>query len=225
MQFNKASTLELVRRSLSPRERKDISGQELALGMAIDDLATRLRSSQFLRSYDLSVASNKREKTVPGENNDLAHIFALKLGTGDKQRTLEYIDPQSFLRDFDAPDATAGDPNKYTILTYSTDGWPVVKFEVPLDGADTMKVIYWLEVTPETPVPMPAAALVQGTLAYFWGTSSEKGFPTYERFKEAARMERAAADMNPNAQKRFRLSREDRSVLGIQAAIKGRRRP
>lgn len=229
MLFNKATTIQLIKRSLSTSEKKDTAGIEIALGAAIDDLAKRTRSSRFLRSYDLSVAATLREKEVNGNNEDLAHIFALKLGTGVNQRTLEWVDPQSFLRDLDSPTVSAGLPQKYTILTYSSEGWPIVRFDRPLGGTETMKVLYYIEVTGDAPVPMPATVLVQGTLAYFWGTGRQEpgrdGFMAYERFKEAARIERASASMNPEAGRRFRLNRDDRAIMGIQQVIRSRRRP
>ena len=92
-----------------------------------------------------------------------------------------------------------------------------------------MKVLYYIEVTGDAPVPMSATVLVQGTLAYFWGPGKQEpgkdGFTAYERFKEAARIERASASMNPEIGRRFRLNRDDRAIMGIQRSIKGRRRP
>lgn len=224
MQFDKARTIEMVKRGLSTSNQKDTAGIEGSLGMAIDDLAKRTRSSRFLRSYDLAVSAADREVEVKGNNSDLAHIFALKLGSGNDQRTLEWYDPQSFLRDYDNPNEVSGSPNIYTILTYSSAGYPNVKFDKPLSSSDTLKVLYYIEVTGDTPVPLPATVLVQGTLAYFHGTSTPEGSVAYERFKEAARIERASADMNPEVGKRFRLSRETRNILSVQSAIKGRRR-
>ena len=224
MQFNKASTIDAVQRGLSVGQKKDTAGIELALGLAIDDLAKRTRSSKYMRSYDLSVTAALREIEVSGADDDLAHIFALKLGSGVNQRTLEWCDPQSFLRDYDDPTEPAGRPTVYTILTHSATGFPTVRVNAPLVETETMKVLYYLQVTGNSAVALPATVLVQGTLAYFFGTSTGEGSVAYERFKEACRIERSMASMNPEAGRRFRLNREDRAIIGIQRSIQARRR-
>ena len=224
MQFNKATTIELVKRGLTTTQRRDSDGIDMALGAAIDDLAVRTRSSKYLRSYDLSVAASAREATVSGNNEDLAHIFALKMSTGANQRVLEWVDPQSFLRDNDDPTATAGIPTKYSILTHDSNGWPKVRFDSPLESADTMTVLYYITLTDSAPVPLPVQVLVQGTLAYFLGSNTPEGSVCYERFKEGCRLERSGAEMNPEGGARFRLPRFQRGVMAVQRSIRKSRR-
>jgi hypothetical protein len=226
MLFNKATAIELVKNSLTVQERKQLGRIELALGACLDDLSNRIKSSNFMRSYDVTVASGDREETLSGNDEDLKYIFALQMGTGTTQRMLEWVDPQSFLRDYNASNASAADPTHFTILEHNSEGWPTVRFNTPTDGAETLKVYYWLEMAPnQVAVNLSVAPVVQGTLAYFYGTSTEKGAFAYERFKEAARLTRSSNEVNPTGGKRFRLPRDQKSILASQRNIKNSRRP
>ncbi len=224
MIFDKASCLSLVKLALSVKDKKRTGDQELAMGGALDDLSLRLRSKSFLTSYDVTVADAARTKELRGDNDDLRGIFALKIGTGSTARVLEYRDPQQFLRTHDASDATAGKPNFFTILTAS-EGFPTVKFNIPLDGAETMTVYYYLELSPDNvSASRSIAAVTAGTLAYFYGIGEAAGVPYYAQFVQLASLSRASDTFTPETSGVFRLSKEDQAIRRTIGGIRPNRR-
>lgn len=189
MLFDKAKVLELVRMGMPETDKRKTAMQEMALGAALDDLALRLRPKSFLTSYDEALLSGVRELELSGQNDDLREIFAIRVGTGDKFRILEYKTPQDFLATFETTDS--GYPAYFTVLTGSVDGFPLVRFDVQAAQQETMTVYYHMDMTPDNvALAKSISAIAAGTIAYFYGTKSEVGAPYYEQFKELATLTR-----------------------------------
>ncbi len=223
MPLDKAEIISAASIPMSPTDRNRKKEIEASLVVALDELAMRMRSAAFISSYTVTFAASGRSKNLTGENNDLRSIFALKLGSGSTQRVLEYVDPQVFLRDHDSPDASAGTPNLYTVLVAS-EGYPTIKVDRPLEGAETLTVYYHVEVTPDNAgFSQYTAALVAGTQAWFYGIASDAGFMYYQRFKELTILSRAADSFLPNAPIEFRLSKEYRNIRSVVNNIRGSR--
>ena len=221
--FDKAAVFKLVDLALSPAQRRNTSKKEVALGACVDEMGQRLRSAGFIRSYTETVSADDREVTLRGDNYDLRSIYALKLGTGSDARVLEYIHPQQFLRDYDSPDADAGDPQYFTQLK-SVEGYPTIKFDVPLDSEDTLTVYYHVELTPDNlAMSRSVSAATAGTLAWYFGIATEAGQNYYANFRDLIRLARAADTYVPDTPSVFRLSKEDRNIRAAQSAVRSRK--
>ena len=215
MIFDKASAIKMVKVSMSAVDKRRSQDIELSMGVALDELAMRMRSEAFVLSYTETFAADARTKTLKGNNLDLRSIFALKLGTGSDQRVLEYRNAQQFLRDHDAPDTATGAPSLWTILVFE-DGFPTIKVNVPLAKAETLTVYYYVDMTPDNVgVSRSIAAVVSGTLAHFYGIDSEKGVPNYQRFKELAALAKGSDTASPETQSILPLSREDKTLRAV----------
>ncbi len=212
MIFTKETALNLVRQGMTPTERRNVNAQENAMAAALDDLAMRMRSASFLGSYTVNLSTGDRQKTLTGEANDLRHLFALAIGSGEDARVLEYEETQEFLRDHNDPNATAGKPDRFTVLG-SEEGYPVVRFNCPLEEDETLTVYHYVDVTPEN-VSMVRSipAVVFGTKAYFYGLESERGALLYVAFKELAALSREADTFTPAVSISLPLSRDDQSI-------------
>lgn len=224
MIFDKTQAIELVKQPMTGIERGKTTQITLAMGAALDELSMRLRSKSFLHSYEETVSANARTFDVRGEADDLRSIFAIKLGSGTSQRVLEWVEEQEFLRDHDDPDEVAGEPNKYTQLV-SVEGYPQIKFNKPLDSAETIKVYYYQDMTPDNlSAGRSIAAVVAGTQAYFWGIGSEKGLPYYQSFKALAALSRASDTFIPTAPTEMRISEELRTIMATANNIRAVRK-
>jgi hypothetical protein len=221
--FDKAAVFKLVNLALSPAQRRNTAGKEVALSACMDEMGQRLRSAGFIRSYTETISADDREVTLRGDNFDLRSIYALKLGTGSDARVLEYVAPQQFLRDYDAPDADAGDPQWFTQLK-SVEGFPIIKFDVPVDAEDTLTVYYHVELTPDNlAMGRSFSAAAAGTLAWFFGIATEAGQSYYASFRDLVRLGRSADSYVPDAPSVFRLSKEDRDIRAVQSAVRSKR--
>ncbi len=224
MLFDKAIVLEAVKLDMEPKDKRKTAEHELAMGLALDDLSMRLRSQSFITSYTTSVSSDSREVTVRGDNDDLRFIFAITMGTGTDYRVMEFENAQQFLRDHNSPEASAGKPDRFTILE-SSEGYPTVRFNKPLASTETMKVYYYLDVTPDNiSASRSVACVTAGTKAYFYGISSEKGAINYAQFQNLAALSRASDTFTPRGTKEIHLSREDKMIRStVKSLQRGRR--
>lgn len=222
--FDKEKALQLMRMGMSPVDRRRVNDHEAALAAALDDLTMRLRSVSYLYSYETTVATGERTATLTGESDDLRSIFAIKMGDGEYQRVLSYVEPQVFLRDHDAPDADAGRPDKYSILQTTERGNFTVKFEYPLETSETLTCYYYRQLTPEN---LDAArnvnAVVAGALAYFYGVATEAGAAYYSRFRELAALARASDTPVPDHAIQFYLPEQDRQIRKVFKTLQQRR--
>jgi len=222
--FDKAAVFTIVDQALSPTDRRKTGAKEIALAVCMDEMGQMLRSKGFITSYAETLAINTREATLTGDANDLRAVFALKLGTGNTARVLEYTDLQQFLRDYDDSSADAGLPNRFTVLK-STDGYPTIKFECPLSTSDTLTVYYHIELTPDNmAMSRSISAAAAGTLAWFFGTATESGQIYHQQFRQLVRLARESDTFTPDAPTEFRLPRQDRNIRMVQAGIRSRRK-
>lgn len=221
--FDKAAVFQLVDQGLEPGQRRMTTSKELALAACLDELGQRMRSKGFIRSYTATVTANTRSYTVRGDSDDLKSIYALKIGSGDEQRVLEYTDPQQFLRDYDDPNATAGMPSRFTVLV-ADEGFPVVRFNCPLESAESLLVYYHISLTPDNVgLARSISAAVAGTLAYFFGTTTEAGVGHYQRFRELVKLGREADSFTPDVSTEFRLCKQDRDIRVVTAQLRSKR--
>lgn len=224
MIFDKTQAVKIVKLPMTNVERTKTGDITLAMGAALDELSMRLRSKSFIRSYETTVSAAARSHDVTGESDDLRSIFALKLGSNEYQRVLEYVRPQKFLRRYDGPDASAGRPNKYTQIV-SAEGYPTIKFNLPLEVAEVLKVYYYMDITPDNiSASRSIAAVVAGTQAYFWGIRSAKGESYYEAFEKLAALARASDTFISTAPTEFTISEELRSIMAVAHGIRYGRR-
>jgi hypothetical protein len=222
--FDKSAVVKLMDGALSPSQRRMTTQKELAMSACMDEFGQRLRSKGFMYSYTVSVDAGSRTVNLTGENDDLKSIYAIKIGEGTYARVLEYTTPQVFLRDYDAPDQTAGRPTRFTQLI-SVDGFPQIKFDCPLEVSETLKVYYHVELTPDNmAMARSISASVAGSLAYFFGVHTEAGSVYYAQFKELVRLAREADTYLPEAPSQFRIPKTDRIVRSLQAQLRSKRK-
>ncbi len=224
MLFEKSAVIDLVKAVLSDKDKRRSGDLELALGGALDDFSMRVHSQNQVKSYSVSVAVNDREATLTGDNSDLKNIFALQIGSGDDQRILDYTEPDQFLRLYDTGLASKGQQSRFTIIK-SDAGFPVIRFNVPAEKAETMKVYYYTELGPDNiGIAKSKTALVAGTLAYFFGTASEAGQGYYATFIHLTAMARASDDFMDDRMIQMQLSKQDKQYMGIIKSRKAGRR-
>ena len=212
MFFSTTQVLELVKIPLTSAQKKMGDELRLAMGAALDELSMRLKSKSFIVAYSQTIASGKRETTLRGESDDLRYLFALKMGSGSEERVLEYKDPDTFLRTYDAGDAPAGNPSFFTIIK-SADGYPTVRYDVPLTVAATLVTYYYKDITPDgVSFARSIAAVAAGTQAYFFGLGSESGDRAYSHFKELAALARSSDSFLAHEPTEVLLPRQDRQI-------------
>jgi len=191
MLFNLASIIELIKDQVTATEAHDTAKIRRCIGLCLDDLATRLKSDSMLTVDTDTIAAGTRETKLTGASNDLQHIYMLKYGTGASEILLEYKDPEYFVRNFDDPSVSAGTPTYYTILV-ADEGYPKVKFDVPTSASDTLTIYYILAPSLELiSYFKSSAAIIHGTLAYFYGLKTPEGTALYANFNAAAARLRA----------------------------------
>ena len=223
MIFDKAAAIEKVGLSLTTTERSQVGRIEHSMGLALDDLSLRMEANAFITSYTESLAADTRQVKLTGKKNDLRNIFALKITSDDKEPVLEYRPPNIFLRDYDDPDAEAGDPTYFTQIT-TDQSFPVVKFNVPLAGSETLTVYYYIEMTPDNlVVARSISVIVAGTLAYFLKIDSTKGRVYYAQFKELTAMLKGKDTFVTDYPDEFRLSKEDRQIRSTINSVRKHR--
>lgn len=223
MIFDKKQVIDGVKLALMPKEKVRSGAMNLALGLCLDDMCMRLKSTSFLEVTTESMTAGDRTITLAGANNDLRYIFSLKLAASTNGLPLERKDQKIFLRDHDDPNAEAGEPTFYTVLT-SDYGKPTVKFDRPLQTDDTLTVYYFSDMTPENITKARSvAAAVAGTTAYFFGIKSDRGAPYYDSYRELVMLARASDNFESIAPSGFQMSDADRQIYNVLARIKQRR--
>jgi hypothetical protein len=221
--FDKSQVIAGVKMGLSSAEAKRSKDITLALGLCLDDMCMRLKSTSFLENTEKSLSAGDRTVTLTGANNDLRYIFHIKLAGSIDKQPLDRIDPEQFLKDYDDPSATNGEPEVYTVLS-SEDGKPTVKFDRPLLTDDTLTVYYFSDMTPENiSKARSVAAAVAGTLAWFHGIATPEGAGYYAKFEDLVVLSRASDSFESNAPAHFRMSEDDRGIYLAMQTIRSRR--
>lgn len=223
MIFDKGDVIAGVKLGLTSSEAKRAPQLDLALGLCLDDMCMRLKSTSFLENTTESLSAGDREVTLTGTNTDLRYIFHIILAGSTNKQPLERVDPGQFLKDHNDPDASRGEPQYYTVLS-SDMGYPTVKFNRPLQSDDTLTVYYFSDMTPENiSKARSIAAAVAGTLSYFFGTVSEQGAGYYARFEQLTQLARASDSFESHPPTGFRMSEADRGIYAGMGTVKSRR--
>lgn len=222
MYFDYAQVVKLVKLPMTSSERKRGDDIRLAMSAALDELSMRLKSKSFLTSYTVSLAAATKETTLSGNNEDLRYIFALKIGSDENERFMEYVDVNDFLRTYSEGEA-AGFANRWTQIK-AAEGYPTVKFERPLLQSETLTVYYWVDITPDNVSSARSmAAIALGTQAYFYGTGTEQGSVYYSRFQDIAALARASDDFTHDPVSVQLLSKDQRLIMNCQRRLQLKR--
>jgi len=224
MQFDLAATIKAIKVSLTTAQKARGPDINTSISLALDDLSLRLRSKSFMTDYTLTVADAKREVELRGDNDDLRSIFALQIGSGVDQTVLDFVELNQFLRDHNSTTAAAGIPTKFTQTT-ANEGYPTVRFNKPLDGAQSLKVYYYLELSGENiSASRSISAVVQGSLAYFHGLGSPQGQIHYKAFEDLAASSKGADSFVPETLVPIEIPRQDKLIKRTQNALRAQRR-
>jgi len=237
MPFDKMTAIIQVKQNLpDPADQNRTMDIEQSMSMALADLSARLRSQAYMTYYTDTVAAGDRTYTVEGEYKEAKRIFAIKLGSGTTERVLEYDDPQQFLRSSDSSATTGGSPTRYTILN-SVDGFPVLKFNCPLSGAEIITIYHFVEFTVDNIAMVKcSSAVIVGTLAYFCGIATPaiykydpisqsnvvkrpSGEKYYAAFEKLVKLSRAADTATPYVPIQFELAGQDKNIRSIIKSI------
>lgn len=211
-----------VKDHLSDTEKSKEEPIGRAIAECLDDLTMNLQSVGFVKTYNVSITAGDREVTLTGDNNDLRDILYLKIQTGDSQKLLEFKPVKEFLDKYDNPSASADTPTYFTIIM-GADGFPTVKVDCPWLAADTMIVYYFSDYSPQSMAKMrTGAAIIQGTLAYFWGTHTVQGANCYLHYEKLVRK---AINSDPwlKHDAKIDLNKVDADVLVIAGNMRARR--
>jgi len=221
--FDKATVIAGIKDQLrSAADRGNLKKIERSLSFALDDYTLRLADSGLLTNYDVSISAGDRTVSIPGENDDLKYLFIVKYGTGEDQKPIDFVDKKQFLRDHDNPAATAGTPKFFTILS-TTDGFPVLKFNVPALAATTITVYYWLDMTPENiGQTRSGAAITVGAVAWFYGIGGA-GAIEYAAYEKLAALSKGSDHFLKKVEKKLDLNKFDRDVRVLQGQIRFKR--
>ena len=97
MIFDKATVIAGIKDQLrTAADRGQLKKIDRSLNFALDDYTLRLADSGLLTDYDVNISAGDRTVSVPGENDDLKYLFVVKYGTGDDQKTIEFVDKKQF---------------------------------------------------------------------------------------------------------------------------------
>lgn len=224
MQFDKTTIVAGMKMAMAPVEKAKTAQINLSIALCLDDISMKLQSIGMMTSYDVTIAADTRTVTIDGSGSDMRNLYALKYGTGNDQKVLIYVEPRQFMAKYDNPSQAAGTPAYFTILE-SSEGYPVVKFDVPALSATTMTVYYFMDYHEgNMGYGRSAVAIVAGSLAWFWGIADGgKGQNYYERYKELLASMRAADTFLPKETSMFTMSKADRDIRGvIRTIVQGR---
>ena len=224
MQFDKEAVLGAVKSQLGPVEKAQKSNLEFSLALALDDLNLRLNSDSFLDTYTETLSSGDQEINLQGKNLDLRHIYALMISSGDTKRLLTFKDQKVFLRDFESDNQiSAGIPEYYTQLT-SEDGFPTIRFERVLNASATLTVYYYTGMTDDNLAKARTLSpIVNATLAYFFGITSQKGVNYYAIYKNLSELMRSQDKFLNDNDSSIELNILDKNVKDIQRGYRNRR--
>ncbi len=222
MLFDLDQITKTVQDHLSDTEKSKEEEVTRALNQCLDDLTISLQSVGFIKTYDVSITAGDRTVTLTGDNNDLRDILYLKIQSGDDQKLLKFKSVAEFLEKYDNPSASADTPTYFTIIM-GADGFPTVKVDCPWSAADTMVVYYFSDYSPQSMARMrTGAAIVQGTLAYFWGIQTQQGANCYLHYEKLIRK---AINSDPwlKHSGEIALNEVDANVLVIAGNMRARR--
>lgn len=211
---------------MEPDDKARTDDIELAIGLCLDDLSTRLISKGFLTAYDVPLTVNVRDRELTGANDDLNFIFALKYTEGSTVAWLEYCGQEVFLRDYDLSTELAGPPTLWTFFSAGIDGYPVVKLDRNPGDNSELTVYYFPSYTPDNvQQARSASAILAGSLAYFYGIENPKGAAYYARFERGAFRMRAADDFRAKPTSRIVMSKDDQNIKAATRTILSKRMP
>jgi hypothetical protein len=212
--IDKTSIIESVKRNLSPTDRANTAGIDIAFANCLDDLSLELAGEGFLLSYDTPIAENLRKFTLRGENDDLMTIFSLKFT--DAVMPLSEIGRERFLNEADDPSQLPDTPTMYAILG-AEDGFPIVRFNCPCSPAKTLTVYYFAGMTTDNVTQLRfGSVVVDGTTARFKGVDTPEGQAAYARFQNGVRKMRGADYFKTKPTKRFRATQDDINIEQIR---------
>lgn len=190
--------------------------------MAVAEVSTRLKEESLLRTQTISVTKADRTETIPGSNVDITNIYYILYGTGDEQCMLEYVPLERFLKEYNSSETAEGIPTKYTFIGNNA-GVPEIKFDCPASATDNIEVWYYIEPDENTNQFSKAPALVNLTMAYYYGTGNEKGFRYWQTGTNLIKNVRANAKQVIGTEPGFVLSKFDRDIVNIRWGMKERR--
>lgn len=229
MIFDLESVINQIKRTLKNVNVADAARADditASLGLCLDDLATRFKAQGgFLKSYTESISVGDRTVTVTGTQNDFRNLFALRFATSDYIRILEYKDPQQFLRDHDTDiTVTNSKPSIYTVLSTSDSGLPTIRFNRPSDSTATLTIYYVPDITlGSINRAKSVSAIVNGSLAYFYGLGEGRGLNFYNTYKELVTHMRSSDDIHVSAISKFISSRNTQEVGAIRWVLRNKR--
>lgn len=225
MIFDKSTIIAGMKMGMEPDDKARTDDIELAIGLCLDDLSTRLVSKGFLSAYDVPLTAGVRDKELTGANDDLNYIFAIKYTEGSTIAWLEYYGQEVFLRDYDLSTELSGPPTIWTFFS-ANDGYPVIKLDRNPAANSELTVYYYPSYTPDNvQMARSASAILAGALAYFYGIENPKGAPYYQRFERGAFRMRAADDYRAKPISRIVMSKDDLAIKSATRAVLNKRMP
>ena len=196
-----------------------------AFNLGSVDLATKFKEAGRMTSHTVTVTANDREKILTGGDYDLENIYFILYGTGSDQSPIYYRPLAEFLKNYSNPSADAGTPEYWTLLGLDKNtGFPKIKFDKPAESSTTMEVYYFSEVSPTDIRDAQGPALINVTIAYYYGTGSQKGWGYYAAFKANVADVRASGKKVEDPDSQFCQNDFDRQIAIIRMSRRSNRR-
>jgi len=223
MVFDKTTVIAGVKLALSATDKSRGPDIELAMGLCLDDLSTRLVSKGFLMAYDEPLTLNVRDQVLKGLNEDLKYLFGIKYNYGAEIIWLDYCGVELFLRKYDIADDLQGPPTLWTQLT-ADGGYPVIKLDRNPADNSFLTVYYYPEYTPDNVQNARSiATITSGTLSYFYGIGTPAGAPYYAAFNAGSTRMRASDDFRSKPTSVIVPSKDDEAIRSARDVLKGKR--
>lgn len=222
--FSKQQIINQVIESLPVDQRTRSDHIERSYGLAVIDLANKFIEQDRMIMKTTTVAANARTVILRGINTDVAHIYYIRYGTGEEQDLLTYIPFSEFVKDYSDPSEDAGVPTKYTFLGMDpATQLPEVKFNCPAEEATTMEVYYFKDIDPNLLRDSQAPALVNVTLAFFFGIGTDVGAGFYRAYRINISDVRATGKKVVDKESKFVQNPIDENISVIRSNIRSNR--
>lgn len=192
--------------------------------LAVIDLANKFIEQDRMVMKTTDVSANDRTVILKGINTNVAHIYYIRYGTADEQDLLEYIPFSEFVKKYSNPSADAGVPTKYTFMGRDeSTQQPEVKFNCPAEESTTMEVYYFKDIDPNLLRDSQAPALVNCTLAFFFGIGTEIGRGFYGAYRINIADVRATGKKVVDKESKFVQNPIDENISVIRSNIRSNR--
>ncbi len=194
-----------------------------AYELGVTDLFNKFLSSDRLLMKEIDVAASARTVDLLADQ-DIDSLFYIRYGTGETQKLLTYIPLSEFLKKYSNPSAEVGTPTYYTLMGINPEsGLDQIKFDVPAVSATTLELYYYMDVNLGLVKGSQGPALINVTVAYFFGVGSEQGRGYYQAYRINIGDARAKNKKVVDKESRFIPNQTDANIESVRRNMRNNR--